>query len=148
MYLYNSYSKLELCESNTLNSGENYPIWYSSTYLKLSERSCPAPRYGRTKHEVCLAIQKFDCLVMSGSIQPVLDFSLYCVIHICTLIYFLEYWKRPENCYIAKAVGQSDDYFFTNPWTFRNSRQINNKWCHSDRKSKKWFFCVQFINNC
>ena len=38
LYLYNLYSKLELCESNTLNSGENCPIWYSSTYLKLSER--------------------------------------------------------------------------------------------------------------
>ena len=29
---------MEDCEFNALNSGENYPIWFSDTFLKLSER--------------------------------------------------------------------------------------------------------------
>ena len=37
-FLYIFHSKIEFCESNTLNFGENYPIWFSVTYLKLSER--------------------------------------------------------------------------------------------------------------
>ena len=32
------YTKLELCESNTLNLIENCPIWYSANWLKDSER--------------------------------------------------------------------------------------------------------------
>ena len=43
-------SQLNSSTINSLNSGENCPIWFSSTYLKLSEWSCPAPRHGRTKH--------------------------------------------------------------------------------------------------
>ena len=50
LYLYNLYSKLELCESNTLNSWLKLSNLVFLNLPKISEWSCPAPRHGRSKH--------------------------------------------------------------------------------------------------
>ena len=50
MYLYNLYSKLELCESNTLNSWLKLSNLVFLNLPKITEWSCPAPRHGRSKH--------------------------------------------------------------------------------------------------
>ena len=51
LYLvYNFYSKLEFCKSNTLNfwQKQSNPVFLDLP--KISDWSCPAQRYGRTKH--------------------------------------------------------------------------------------------------
>ena len=69
LQLYISQSKREHCEFNTLNSGENYPIRFSDTILKLSERSTNSPNTSiqiqcQLNNQMCPAITKASLKIL------------------------------------------------------------------------------------
>ena len=72
------YPKLELSGSNDLNLGENCPIWYSVTWLKLSERGTITEDHinkGRWVPEAQRGFPKFLGRLHSGQLFPPSDLA-------------------------------------------------------------------------